>query len=200
MNFDSIQAKLTWKTWLLFMVLSQSMLISMSIWTFPFISSRAQGREAFDMRPMGYSVDDARAFLGAIDKKGISFYKEIQLPLDIVYPLLICLFILCTLVILARALNGGRLSGEFKAPRWLSWLMTIPLLGMLSDYFENICVFMMLSNPLRVSDIIIHAANFFTLAKSISTTINWSSVIALAIMALVANIKTRGKAWKPNSP
>ena len=50
------------------------------------LSRLAGGASPFDIRPMGYSYDEAYAFLNAIGKHGRLYYANRELLLDMFYP------------------------------------------------------------------------------------------------------------------
>jgi hypothetical protein len=50
------------------------------------LSHLAGGAEPFDIRPFGYSDEEARAFLSAIGEPGRHYYGDRELPLDMIYP------------------------------------------------------------------------------------------------------------------
>jgi hypothetical protein len=50
------------------------------------LSRLAGGLKPFDIRPMGYSYDEARAFLDAIGEQGRAYYLNPELVIDTIYP------------------------------------------------------------------------------------------------------------------
>ena len=190
-KIDKLLRKVTWKKCLVFLIISQSIFILMNTWTFPHISAQAGGLDAFDMRPLGYSIDEARNYLENISDSGISFYRNVQLLLDIPYPALMCLFYSCSIILLYRASKKRIKNSENRPARWLSGLLIIPIIGMLADYAENICVSIMLVQKQNVSDSLIMAANVFTLIKSMSTIVCWSVLIIFVIVVLFLIIRKR---------
>ena len=50
------------------------------------LSRLAGGASPFDVRAMGYSYDEAHAFLGAIGERGRRYYANRELLLDMFYP------------------------------------------------------------------------------------------------------------------
>jgi hypothetical protein len=191
MGNSTILGKITWKTWLVFLALSQSIFATMSLWTFPYISSRSHGLAAFDMRPFGYSPLEARDFLGSIDEAGIAFYRNIQLPLDIAYPAVMCLFMIVTFIIALKPLPGGERGNSHALSRLAGAMSLVPVIGMVGDYCENACILLMLSDPSGASGELIRLANACTLVKSSSTAISWSMAIILGALALASTLRRR---------
>ena len=58
----------------------------MVVWSLPTITASADGQVPFDLRPLGYSYDEARAFLLALSDEGRHFYTAVQHRLDHIYP------------------------------------------------------------------------------------------------------------------
>jgi len=138
-------------------------------WTLPAISRDAAGLVPFDMRPMGYSVAEARAFLTALDEEGRALYLGPQHALDLLYPALLAV----VLIGAVRVLIG---------PLWLRWgLSLLALGGMVADYLENARVGVMLREDGAVSDAMITAASRATQAKA-----GLTSVVMLAACAGLA--------------
>ena len=76
----------------------------MVLWSLPKISAAAGGATPFDMRPLGYSFEEARAFLTALSSEGARFYRTVQHRLDLLYPALLA----ATLFFAIRALAPHR--------------------------------------------------------------------------------------------
>ena len=51
-----------------------------------YLSRLAGGESPFDIRPMGYSYEEAYAFLRAIGERGRRYYANRELLLDMFYP------------------------------------------------------------------------------------------------------------------
>ncbi|NRB16020.1 MAG: hypothetical protein HRU33_00215 [Rhodobacteraceae bacterium] len=138
--------------------------VTMIVWTLPGISQSAGGLLPFDLRPMGYSADEARAFLAALGTEGHALYTGPQRLLDMAYPALLGF-------VLIGALR------HFYAKGWLlSLLVFVALAGMGADYLENMRVALLLAGD--TSDLAIAAASRSTVMKSVLT-----SVATLAVLA-----------------
>ena len=74
--------------WLIF-ALMLAVYGAMVIWTLPAISDGAGGLIAFDLRPTGYSIPEARAFLSSLNDDARALYLGPQGRLDMVYPALL---------------------------------------------------------------------------------------------------------------
>lgn len=138
-------------------------------WTLPGIMREAGGLTPFDLRPMGYTVEQARAFLAALGTKGRDLYLGPQHLLDLFYPPLLA----AVLIGAVRALIP-----------WLWLQLALALLalgGMTADYVENTRVAAMLLHEGPVPAALVAQASWATQAKSLLT-----SLVALAVCAGVA--------------
>ncbi len=116
--------------------------LAMVLWSLPKIAVAADGQAPFDMRPMGYGLEEARSFLSALTAEGRQFYLTTQHRLDTLYPPL-----------LAVSLTLGL---------WITWparsilakalLSIIPLLAMVADLAENVFVSDLLMMPPEAID------------------------------------------------
>jgi hypothetical protein len=144
----------------------------MIFWSLPKLSQFAGGDLAFDLRPAGYSFEEAKIFIGALGPDGIDFYIEVQQRLDSVYPAL-----------LAIVLVGGLLGLDFKGWGWIFSVFAIA--GSVFDYMENAAVRVMLQiGPDGLTYEMAEQASGWTLLKSISATIAMGGLLILVLIAL----------------
>jgi len=135
----------------------------------------AGGSVPFDMRPGGYSFDEALIFLESISDSGRNFYLNTQHVLDFFYPGLLAISLAIPLIHLM--------------PRYLGWpLATVAIFAAVSDYLENGYVATMLElEPVFVTESMVSVASNWTLAKSVSTSI--------ASIALLIALGFKGVKW-----
>jgi len=156
--------------------------IAMILWSLPVITEAAGGLAPFDMRPFGYTLVDAQAFLAAIDPETIKFYRNVQLTLDLFYPALITISLVLGIYLLLPA--------RFGAWRWV--IAALPLLIAPFDYLENNLIGVMLaSGPEMVSTDLVSAASRWTMLKSSFTTASMLLLVALSLWWLVRRIQRR---------
>ncbi len=156
--------------------------IAMILWSLPVITEAAGGLAPFDMRPFGYTLADAQAFLAAIDPETVKFYRNVQLTLDIFYPALITISLVLGIYLLLPA--------RFGAWRWV--IATLPLPIAPFDYLENNLIGVMLaSGPEMVSADLVSAASRWTMLKSSFTTASMLLLVALSLWWLVRRIQRR---------
>ncbi|HUV33082.1 MAG TPA: hypothetical protein VMW31_05875 [Devosiaceae bacterium] len=140
-------------------------------WSLPTISAAAGGLTPFDLRPSGYSYQEARAFLAALTPEGVDFYRTVQHRLDIVYPPLIAASLFLGIALLAPP-AFGRL-------RWLLAAVALPI--MVFDWLENIAVGGLLAlGPAGITPEEVAAASRWTVLKS-----GFSTVAMLVLLALL---------------
>ena len=151
----------------------------MALWSFPIITANAEGIEAFDLRFLGYSVDEARAFLTALNDLGRAHYINIQHRLDLIYPAVLSLALLVGMLRF-----GARLSVAMRI-----LLALIPLAAGVADYMENALVGQILSVPVsEVTDGMITQASLVTMLKSV---LYATSMVLLVVLGLVFSIRRR---------
>jgi hypothetical protein len=159
--------------WALFAVTAVIYLV-MILWSLPKISAAAGGVMPFDMRPLGYSFEEAQTFLGALTPEGSAFYLNVQHRLDTAYPALLT----ATLFFAIRALAPG--AGALQ-----TLLALVALPGAVFDYLENISVTAMLNaGRSGLTPELVARASLWTLLKSVFTTIAMLLLLAFAVMAL----------------
>lgn len=148
----------------------------MVLWSLPLISEAAGGDVPFDMRPTGYSGEEARAFLTALSDEGRAFYLAVQHRLDSIYPGLLGVTLALGLMLVYRG--------------WVAALGVVLSAGVaLADYMENMAVATMLRvGPEGVSDAMADAASGWTLLKS-----GLSTVVFLAL--LIGALRIGWRRW-----
>lgn len=148
----------------------------MVLWSLPKVAAAAGGLAPFDLRPLGYSEAEARAFLSAITAEGRAFYIRVQHGLDVAYPALLALTL---------TLSFGRLvrSGGLRLV-----LILVAMGAMAADYTENALVAAMLSQPPEaVPATLIAQASLATLVKGLLSTV---ALVAL-LVAGIARLRRR---------
>jgi hypothetical protein len=134
----------------------------MVFWSLPKINAAADGQMPFDLRPFGYSVDEARRFLGVLSDEGRAFYRGTQHRLDTLYPALLA----ATLGLGIWIMSPGR------SPWIRGSLAVLAIPGMVFDLTENALVAGLLELPAASADAkSVMIASAATTMKSIFTTI-----------------------------
>lgn len=145
----------------------------MVFWSIPRISAEAGGLPVFDLRPGGYSFEEAREFLAALSPHGAQFYANVQHRLDAAYPALLAVTLAWSILRLAPARWG--------VLRHLLAATAIP--GMIFDYLENRDVERMLAlGPDGLTPELVETASFHSQAKAATSSI--SITILLVLLAV----------------
>lgn len=142
--------------------LTLALYLVMVVWTLPAIQAAAAGLRPFDLRPMGYSADEAQRFLNALSDEGRAMYAGTQHRLDFAFPGLLAVWSIWTLVKLL--------------PRWLALgFGLVALIGAGADYAENARVAALLTgfDPQTAM-----AASHMSVLKSVCATLVYSVILA----------------------
>ncbi|MFM7334360.1 MAG: hypothetical protein ACKO1H_08095 [Tabrizicola sp.] len=142
--------------------------LTMVLWSLPRIADWAGGLVPFDLRPLGYSPEEARAFLAALPVEGRAFYLTVQHKLDLAYPGLMAL----SLILAFRRLAPGGMALAMGL---------LAAAGAGFDYAENAAVSGLLAGV--PTDAAVIAASRLTLAKSACTTLALSVLLILLVRA-----------------
>ena len=146
------------------------------------LSRLAGGATPFDVRPMGYSYDQARAFLEAIGEQGRNYYVSPELVLDMFYP---PLYAASRGLALWWLTMPGRLR-EGSLPLSSRWaLIALPVVMASLDVVENGCIGAMLWTWPDLSPGLVLVSSTVTRAKIIAGVLTEILMVALAVMWLV---------------
>lgn len=173
-----------WKIYWLLVLATVGIGLVMTFWTIPLIAQSAGGLAPFDVRPTGYSFEDAQQFLSALTVDGLSVYQRAQYQLDTAFPVLQGLVLVIAL-------------------RWFSqtWhvlarvvLVVFPIIGAVADYLENSAVLeMLVAGAEQVTPEMVATANGWTVIKSTTITVSMVALLGFLLMALVRRLRS-GKA------
>ncbi len=137
---------------------------AMVTWSLPRLQEEAGGLRPFDLRPLGYGAEEARALLAALDPAATAFYLTVQQRLDSVYPPLVALTL-----ILAFALLLPR--------RWAAFAAVPALAAAAFDLSENAAVAELLRSGPDASGSDIARANLWTILKGAAYTVAFSILL-----------------------
>jgi hypothetical protein len=119
------------------------------------------GHMPFDMRPLGYSPQDATALLEGLGVQGRQYYLHRQIPLDTVYPAL-----LAATLLFAMRCFGTRIAND----RFVRVGIILSVGAALCDYVENLGVVAMILSWPTLSDALVYASSAASISKSVLTT------------------------------
>lgn len=129
----------------------------------------------------GYSYSTAETIINNLNAQTTQLYLFPQLTLlDLFYPFLLALFLGS---VLFRNVNIGSTLGFL--------IVGIPFLAMIFDYSENICVILMISKSIKISESIVLLSSSFTVLKGILTSIAWLAILIYFIKWLVSIFKEK---------
>lgn len=120
------------------------------------------GQVAFDMRPSGYSPQEAAELLEALGKEGRTYYLARQIPLDIVFPALLAMTLVSAICWFGVRLPNRKLVG---------FGIALSVSAALFDYAENLGVSLMILNWPDLSHALVHATSAASVAKASLTTV-----------------------------
>ncbi|MEP2952617.1 MAG: hypothetical protein ABJN39_04495 [Sulfitobacter sp.] len=127
------------------------------------------GQRPFDMRPFGYSPSDAATFLEALGIDGREYYLSHQIPLDMLYPVLLAMTLSNTILWFGSRMPNRRLMhlGAFLAVG-----------SGLFDYIENLGIVAIILSWPDLADYVVYATSAATILKSVTTTL----AVSLAVL------------------
>jgi len=137
--------------------------------------TKGTGYTFFDLRMFqGYSFDYARGLIFALDTRAVGLYFLVQLPLDLIYPLMASLFF---------ALLFYKHSGK-------TGLVILGFSSMVIDYLENLLVVVMLSGASLAPGLVL-ASSTVTIVKAFLYALNYGLAVFFLVRSLVG--KKRGE-------
>ena len=158
-------------------VTSHLVILSMMVFTFPVINNQI-GVKAFDLQTFGYSVSMAESIVNNLNAQTTDLYLFPQLTLlDVLYPFLLALFLssfLFRLFLITKTKNKAN-----------SLLLIVPFLAMGFDYLENICIILMISKSIEISESLVLISSSFTVLKGALTSIAWLIILMYSIKWLI---------------
>ena len=146
------------------------------------LQALAEGAAPFDIRPLGYSYEEARSFLAATGEQGRAYYLSRQLILDTVYP---PFYAVSRALALWWLTMPGRLYDGAILQRWRWTLVAIPVVMASFDGVENVCIAEMLWTWPDLSPGLVQVSSLATRLKFIAGVFTEISMAALAVPALL---------------
>lgn len=130
------------------------------------------GMVPFDMRPFGYSPQEATDLLKALGSSGRTYYLTRQLPLDTLYPALLAITLIATNICCGAGLKRKaiiRVGGFFAVT------------AAVADYSENLGIALMIWNGPTPPAALVYGTSFVSILKAVATTC--AVVITLLIVS-----------------
>lgn len=180
---ESIYRNIEGKKVLLLFVLTNIVYVFMLTVSIPWVMGFSDGMKLFDMMPLGYDPEYALLLLDKLGAEGRHYYLYNQLPVDMIYPLL---FAITYSMLTAWFLN--KLNTLTAVP---FYLCILPILAGLFDYLENLSIINMLQSYPHLTDTAIQTGTFFTVFKSLFSTISFTVLIVLMIRHLYLKLSKK---------
>ncbi len=143
----------------------------------------SNGMKLLDMMPTGYNSVYVNRLFETIGVDGRATYQYNQLPIDMIYPILFGISYCLLIAYFLKKLN--QLNTSFF------YLCLLPIIAGITDYLENIGIIHMLNNYPNLTQISIDATNFFSIMKSMTTTIYFIALIITLTLFGIQIIKAR---------
>lgn len=124
--------------------------------------------------------------LAALGEAGRSAYLHIFLPIDACYAAIYAVFYACTLAFFVRRLPLRRKLS------WARWIVVLPVVAAVCDWWENIAFAFMLSQfPALANPALVASATVATMAKFVLVYLSLLLVLGLAIYHMMRWISTQ---------
>lgn len=168
----------TGKIVILLFILTNLIYVIMLTVTIPMVVEYADGLKLLDMLSRSYTVDYVHELFSALGKDGRHAYLYIQIPVDMVYPLLFALNYSLMLAFFLKKLN--KLFGP------LFYFTLLPIISGIADYFENFGIIYLLGQYPEIGQSAVQICNMFSLLKRTSASV---SFVFMLIILLWLGIK-----------
>jgi len=151
--------------------------------TIPRTMNHSNGLKLLDMKPAGYDLNYVRELFDSLSELGREIYLTNQIPLDMIYPLLFGLSYSLLLGYFLKKLK--RLETPYI------YLCLLPIIGGAADYIENIGIIIMLKSYPNLSSEMVNSVSFFSMVKSVSTSLYFITLMVVFILLGIRLIKTK---------
>jgi len=178
-----IDKNLTGKKVLLLFVLTNIIYAVMLIITIPKTMAFSNGMKLLDMMPTGYNSEYINALFDRLGEDGRHAYLYSQLPVDMIYPFLFGISYCLIIAYFLKKIN--KLDSAFF------YLCFLPVIAGIADYLENFGIITMLNNYPDLSQASMNATNYFSIIKSMTTTVFFIALIITLIMLGIKTLKGR---------
>jgi len=150
----------------------------------------AGGAAPFDIRPLGYTFEEARAFLAAIGSEGRAYYLNPELVLDTFYP---PFYAISRALALWWLTMPGRLRAGATPTGWRWALVAIPVVMASLDGVENVCIARMVWTWPDLSPDLVHLSSLATRLKLMAGALTEVLMAALFVVAALRWRKRRAR-------
>ncbi|MEP4195122.1 MAG: hypothetical protein ABJL99_05720 [Aliishimia sp.] len=130
----------------------------------------ASGMIAFDMRPLGYTPDEAAQLLEALGAPGRRYYLTRQIPIDLAYPAMLAMTLVCTL---------SWLGAVGPNTKFVTAGIVVSIGAAMFDYVENFGIVAMISTWPNLPHPLVTATSTASVLKSFLTVAAVLSLLCL---------------------
>lgn len=174
---DRIKKLTTLRLFLVFLILTIIVVMAMGNIT-PQILALSGGAPILDIRP-GYTFAEVEQLFTVLGEQGRQLYTTLQV-LDLIFPLAYGMTLTLALT--------GVITRLFPEGHTMEKAVSLPILGMIFDYLENITIATLIASYPNLSPLAVSIASIFTQLK-------WSFIILacvlLVLLAVLALIKKK---------
>ena len=151
-----------------------------------YVSQVSGGAAILDLN-FGNNAAHINHTLAALGEAGRSAYLDIFLPIDACYAVIYAVFYACTLAFFVRRLSLRR----WKLS-WARWIVVLPVVAAVCDWWENIAFAFMLSQfPPLAHPALVASATVATMTKFVLVYLSLLLVLGLAIHHMMRWIATK---------
>lgn len=159
---------------LFLLILTNLVYIYMLLVSIPKVMSFSGEMKIPDVLPIGYEPDYILTLFEKLGEQGRNVYLHHQLPVDLLYPFLFGITYFLVILYLLQKLQKLNIETYY--------LGLLPLMGGLFDYLENFVLIYMLDAFPAISASTIKLCAFFTVFKSMLSSISFVVIIVLLLM------------------
>jgi hypothetical protein len=165
----------TGKAVLFLFVLTNIVYAIMLAFSIPHVVAFGGGMKLLDMLPVGYELEYVQELFTALGEEGRNAYLSIQLPIDMLYPILFAISYCFLLAWLLQKIN--------KQHSWLFYLCYLPLIAGAADYLENIGIITLLNQFPDLTQQSVQITSLFSVVKSSTTSVYFFVVLIVLILS-----------------
>ena len=160
---------------ILLVIVTSIVYLIMPIVTMPIVNQFTNGMKILDLLPGGFNFEYVITLFNTIGEEGRHSYLFYQIPVDMVFPLLLAITSCLLISFFLKKLD------LFKTP--VIYLCFLPFIGGIADYAENIGVIIMLTQYPEITALTVKITSFFSVVKYSFITISFVAIIVLGILS-----------------
>lgn len=162
-------------------IITNSIYAVMLVFTIPKTMVFSNEMNLLDMMPTGFSFNYVNELFSTLGENGRDTYLTLQMPVDMIYPLLFGITYCLLIAYFLKILN--------KVATRYNYLCYLPIIAGVSDYFENIGIITMLNSYPDITETAVSVVSMFSIIKSISTSIFFTALIIVLVIVGIRRIK-----------